>query len=342
MQTAIGSGHMPLDEVLLVIAIGAYTIGALALIVYFFSREEWLAHLGIPLALAGCAAQFAQLAARFEITHVWPLLNLYGSLSLFSAVSVGIFIYFAFRYRLWFAGGFVLALAALFLAYGSTWNEGVMPPVPSLQSYWAKIHVPLVVSSYAAFMVAFVMAALFLVKYYFERGLEGNRFSVSRMMAVAGAENVRSTYDYQIAQMAMPDAGISSPAVVTKMDTPNIAQAAAQGNAAAAWMNAMPSLAQMDVLIYRIVAVGLPLLTLGIITGAMWAHESWGAYWQWDPKETAALFSWIVYAIYMHLHTRAQWRGVRSAWISLVGFLSIMFCYFGVNLWISGLHSYKV
>ena len=55
---------------------------------------------------------------------------------------------------------------------------------------------------------------------------------------------------------------------------------------------------------YRIIAVGLPLLSLGIITGAMWAKEAWGAYWQWDPKETAALLSWIVYAVYMHLHTR--------------------------------------
>jgi len=69
--------HMPLDEVLMIIALGAYVIGGLALIAYFFSREEWLAHLGIPLAIAGCAAQFAQLVARFEITGVWPLLNLY-------------------------------------------------------------------------------------------------------------------------------------------------------------------------------------------------------------------------------------------------------------------------
>ena len=126
------------------------------------------------------------------------------------------------------------------------------------------------------------------------------------------------------------------------MDTPNIAAAATQGNAGAQWLNTIPSLAQLDVLIYRIVAVGLPLLTLGIITGAMWAHESWGHYWQWDPKETAALFSWIIYAIYMHLHTRNAWRGVRTAWVSAIGFLSIMFCYFGVNIWISGLHSYKL
>jgi len=306
---------MPLDEVLMIIALGAYVISALALLVYFFSRDEWLKHLAIPLAIAGCVAQFAQLTARYEITQVWPLLNLYGSLSLFAAVSVAIFIIFAFRYNLWFAGGFVIALAALFLAYGVTWNEGSMPAVPSLQSYWAKIHVPLVVSSYAAFMVAFVISALFLVKYYFERSL--------------GREGVK-------------DAGLTQTPVAVRMDTPNIAAAAAQGHAGAQWLNTIPSLAQLDILIYRIVAVGLPLLTLGIITGAMWAHESWGAYWQWDPKETAALFSWIVYAIYMHLHTRNAWRGIRSAWVSVVGFISIMFCYFGVNLWISGLHSYKL
>ncbi len=95
-------------------------------------------------------------------------------------------------------------------------------------------------------------------------------------------------------------------------------------------------------MIYRVVGVGLPLLTIGIITGAMWAKESWGAYWQWDPKETAALVSWIVYASYMHLHTRNAWRGVRSAWLCVFGFATIMFCYLGVNIWISGLHSYKV
>ncbi len=323
---------MPLDEVLMIIALGAYAIGAIALLLYFFSREAWLEHLGIPLVLAGCAAQFAQLGARFALTHIWPLLNLYGSLSLFSAVSVAIFAIFAFRYKLWFAGGFVVALAALFLAYGVTWNEGTMPAVPSLQSYWAKIHVPLVVSSYAAFMVAFVLSALFLVKYYFERAL-----AAQSEQSIAA---IPSGGDAAAANFAL--AGSPGRPVIVRMDTPNIAAGCAAGNPLAQWLNTMPSLAQLDILVYRVVAVGLPLLTLGVITGAMWAHESWGAYWQWDPKETAALFSWIVYAIYMHLHTRREWRGVRSVWVSALGFLSIMFCYFGVNLWISGLHSYKL
>jgi cytochrome c-type biogenesis protein CcsB len=280
--------HMPLDESLIAVALCAYTLGALALLVYFFSRAEWLRDVGVPLAILGCIAQFAQLIARFEMTHVWPLLNLYGSLSLFAAMSVAIYIGFAFRYRLWWAGGFVLALAAVFLAYGVTWNEGTLPPVPSLQSYWAKVHVPIVVSSYAAFLVAFVFSCIYLLKYY--------------------------------AAAAVP----------------------ATGGPIATWLDALPSLAQLDVIVYRAVAIGLPLISIGIITGAMWAKEAWGAYWQWDPKETAALFSWIIYLAYMHLHTRHAWRGLRTNWVSVIGFVSIIFCYLGVNIWISGLHSYKV
>lgn len=330
---------MPLDEVLMIVALGAYVVSALALLVYFFSRDEWLAHLAIPLTIAGCAAQFAQLVARYEITHIWPLLNLYGSLSLFAAMSVAMYIVFAFRYRLWFAGAFVIGLAALFLAYGVTWNEGSMPAVPSLQSYWAKIHVPLVVSSYSAFMIAFVLSVLYLIKYYFERSLSTGLTVPSPDLASAFSPGPLA---YQSASIPPGEPAMVRPPPAVRMDTPNIAAAAAQGNSVARWLTGIPSLAQLDVLIYRVVAVGLPLLTLGIITGAMWAHESWGSYWQWDPKETAALTSWIVYAIYMHLHTRNAWKGVRTAWVSAVGFLTIMFCYFGVNIWISGLHSYKM
>ncbi|MBC5815037.1 MAG: c-type cytochrome biogenesis protein CcsB [Candidatus Eremiobacteraeota bacterium] len=320
---------MSLDQVMLVISLSTYVVGALLLILYFFSHDEWQRNLAVPVVIVGCLCQFGQLVARYELTGVWPLLNLYGSLSLFSAMSVAIFIVFAFRYKLWFAGGFVIAIAAMFLAYGLTWNEGTLPAVPSLQSYWAKIHVPLVVSSYASFMVAFVMSALYLVKYYFERNLGLTEVGLQPAAAGAGA-----------------DGGLSSVAYVqdspVRRDTPNIASAAAAGNTVALWLKTLPSLAQLDVLVYRIIAVGLPLLTIGIITGAWWAKEAWGAYWQWDPKETAALFSWIVYAIYMHLHTRSAFRGVRSAWVSVFGFLSIIFCYLGVNIWISGLHSYKM
>lgn len=325
--------HMALDGELMVLALCAYAVGAIVLVGYLFSREEWLRNLGAALAVAGCAAQFLQLGARFEETHVWPLLNLYGSLSLFSAMSVAIFIAFAFRYRLWFAGGFLLAIAALFLAYGTTWNEGVMPAVPSLQSYWAKIHVPLVVSSYGAFLVSFVFSILFLVKYYAERSYR-HRATLSAVAQTSGgaAAPVSFATLNVAANSTSENAGLR--------DTPALAAAAASGDAVARWYGTLPSLVQLDILVYRAISIGLPLLTLGVITGAAWAHEAWGAYWQWDPKETAALASWILYAGYMHLHTRRAWVGLRCNWVSVLGFASILFCYLAVNLVFSGLHSY--
>jgi cytochrome c-type biogenesis protein CcsB len=324
---------MPLDEVLMVTALGSYVLAALALLAYFFTRQEWLRNFGAPLAILGCLAQFGQLVARYELTGVWPLLNLYGSLSLFSAMAVAIYIGFAFRYKAWFAGGFVLALAAIFLAYGVTWNEGTMPPVPSLQSYWAKVHVPLVVSSYAAFLVSFVFSGIYLFKYYAERSFEGA--GSSHRLAAEGGPAIPGMPFTVAAEADLEERTMMR-------DTPAIAAAAAEGNSVAKWLVTLPSLAQLDTIVYRAVAIGLPLISIGIITGAMWAKESWGAYWQWDPKETAALFSWIIYLAYMHLHTRHAWRGLRTNWVSVIGFISILFCYFGVNIWISGLHSYKV
>jgi cytochrome c-type biogenesis protein CcsB len=314
--------NMSLDQVLLATSIGSYSLAAIALFAYFLTRESWLRNFGAPLAILGCVVQFTQLVVRFETTGIWPLLNLYGSLSLFAAMSVAIYVGFAFKYKLWFAGGFVLAVAAIALAYGATWNEGHMPAVPSLQSYWAKIHVPIVVSSYSAFLVSFVVSCIYLLKYYAERSFEG------RPLAATSAGTIEL-------------GGIEFSGGL-RHDTPAIAAAAAAGNPVAQWLAALPSLGQLDVIVYRAVAVGLPLISIGIITGAMWAKESWGAYWQWDPKETAALLTWIIYLAYMHLHTRHAWRGMRTNWVSVIGFVSVIFCYLGVNIFISGLHSYKM
>jgi len=328
--------HLGLDQIFVALALSVYIVAALAFLAYFFSRDAWLKNLAIPLAMIGVAAQFAELISRYTLTHIWPLTNLYGSLSLFSAMSVAIFIIFAFKYQLWFAGGFVLALAATFLAYAMSWNEGILPAVPSLQSYWIKIHVPLVVSSYAAFMVAFVFALLYLLKYYAEQS-----YGAAPLWPVPAAAT-EAAHGGLMRATVRESAGAGVRVGAVRQDTPNIVAAAQAGNVGALWLNTLPSLAKLDVLVYRIIAVGLPLLTVGIITGAWWAKEAWGAYWQWDPKETAALFSWIVYAMYMHLHTRGAWRGMRSAWVSVFGFISIIFCYLGVNIWISGLHSYKM
>ena len=183
---------MTTDQILILIALSAYIMATLALLTYFLSREPFARMVGIPFAFLGCITQFVELLLRWQTTHIWPLTNLYGSLSLFSAMSVAFFIGFALRYDLWFLGGFVTALAGGFLGYALSWNEGYLPPVPALQSYWIKIHVPLVVSSYAAFMVAAVASVVYLIKYYFEQSLEGGApmAGLSAAGAAAGAGNL--------------------------------------------------------------------------------------------------------------------------------------------------------
>jgi cytochrome c-type biogenesis protein CcsB len=322
-----------IDHYLVVFDLATYVVATLVLLGYFLMRTPLLQRAGMILATLACFLQFVELGTRWNMTGIWPLTNLYGSLSLFSGLGVAIYLIFASKYDLWLIGAGVLGICAIAFGYATTWNEGYMPAVPALQSYWIKIHVPIVVSSYASFMVAFVVSTLYLFKTYGERRLSGGT-RVVRASAAGNAGTISMS-------VAMPPPSALE-ANASRTETPNVASAAAAGDPFALWLAGLPSLARLDMLTYRIIAIGLVLLSVGIITGAMWANEAWGTYWQWDPKETAALLSWIVYASFMHLHTRSSWRGERSAWVSILGFASIMFCYLGVNIWISGLHSYKM
>jgi cytochrome c-type biogenesis protein CcsB len=101
-----------------------------------------------------------------------------------------------------------------------------------------------------------------------------------------------------------------------------------------------PPIRVLDDLNYRAIMIGFPLLTLGIITGAAWANYAWGTYWSWDPKETWSLIVWFVYAAFLHARITKGWVGKRAAWLSIIGFAATIFCYLGVNLFLSGLHSY--
>jgi ABC-type transport system involved in cytochrome c biogenesis permease subunit len=103
---------------------------------------------------------------------------------------------------------------------------------------------------------------------------------------------------------------------------------------------AIPTRKVLDDVSYRAIALGFPFLTVGILTGAIWANYAWGTYWSWDPKETWSLITWFVYAAFLHARFTAGWKGPRLAWLSIVGFAATMFTYWGVNFVLSGLHSY--
>ncbi|MHB8772466.1 MAG: c-type cytochrome biogenesis protein CcsB [Syntrophales bacterium] len=105
-------------------------------------------------------------------------------------------------------------------------------------------------------------------------------------------------------------------------------------------MGYLPASDVLDEVGYKTIAIGFPLLTIGIITGAFWANVAWGTYWSWDPKETWSLIVWLIYAAYLHARITQGWKGTKAAYLSIIGFIATLFCYLGVNLILSGLHSY--
>lgn len=102
----------------------------------------------------------------------------------------------------------------------------------------------------------------------------------------------------------------------------------------------LPPSNTLDEMSYRAIAFAFPFMSLVIISGAIWAEYAWGRYWSWDPKETWSLITWLVYAAYMHARFTYGWKGKRAAWMAVIGFITVLFTYFGVNMLLSGLHSY--
>ena len=103
---------------------------------------------------------------------------------------------------------------------------------------------------------------------------------------------------------------------------------------------ALPNAGVLDGWSYRFVMIGFPIWTFGVICGAIWGEHAWGRYWGWDPKETFAFITWVVFAIYLHARVTYGWKEKRAAIITAFGFAAILFTLYAVNLWIAGLHSY--
>lgn len=102
----------------------------------------------------------------------------------------------------------------------------------------------------------------------------------------------------------------------------------------------LPSGALLEEIAHKSVLIGFPMLALGVALGAWWANSAWGRYWGWDPKETSALVTWLIYAGYLHARGLRGWRGKRAAGVLILGYAGVLFTYFAVNLWVAGLHSY--
>lgn len=113
-----------------------------------------------------------------------------------------------------------------------------------------------------------------------------------------------------------------------------------RGGGAGSLLSTLPPLKTIDDIIHKTLVFGFLWLSAGIITGAIWANSAWGTYWSWDPKETWSLITWFIYAASLHARFTRGWGGKRIAWLAIIGFLAVIFTYYGVNFLLSGLHSY--
>ena len=176
------------------------------------------------------------------------------------------------------------------------------PLVPALRSSWLVMHVSVIMVSYAALLVGSLLSLAVLVT---DRGeaLELRSSSI-------GSGGFRQSV------------GVGNDGVL-KLQSIQLS-----------------TTEQLDSLSYRTITVGFLMLTVGIVSGAVWANEAWGSYWSWDPKETWALICWLVYAAYLHTRLSRGWQGRRPALVAVAGLVVIAVCYIGVNLLGIGLHSY--
>ncbi len=124
----------------------------------------------------------------------------------------------------------------------------------------------------------------------------------------------------------------------------SLAQARAERRAAPSavtgWTGRLPTSERLQVLTHRVISFAFPLWTFAVVAGAIWAENAWGRYWGWDPKETWAFITWVVFAAYLHARSTAGWRGNRASWIAIAGWLAFIINYFGVNMFVNSLHSY--
>jgi cytochrome c-type biogenesis protein CcsB len=119
-----------------------------------------------------------------------------------------------------------------------------------------------------------------------------------------------------------------------------IKKRAEERGAVRGYLGRLPDSRRIDVIAYRFLAFAFPLWTFTVVAGAIWAQYAWGRYWGWDPKETWALVTWVIYACYLHARSTAGWRGTKAAVIAIIGLVSFWFNFVGINLLVSGLHSY--
>ncbi|MEH1935030.1 MAG: c-type cytochrome biogenesis protein CcsB [Nostoc sp.] len=340
----------------------SFAILFLTMLVYWggaaFPNLPYLAALGTAgMAIANlCMATL--LGARWIEAGYFPLSNLYESLFFLTwgITTVHLIAENSSRSRL---VGVVTAPVAMAIAAFATLTlpsqmQTSEPLVPALKSNWLMMHVSVMMLSYSALMVGSLLAIAFLVV---TRGK-----NIQLQGSSVGTGGYRSN-GYRLHKASELISQPSAPSVENNGFARFESSSNGNGNANIAVLNLVTtipiqnpkseiqnseplspqrlSLAEtLDNISYRVIGLGFPLLTIGIIAGGVWANEAWGSYWSWDPKETWALITWLVFAAYLHARITRGWQGRSPAILAATGFVVVWVCYLGVNLLGKGLHSY--
>jgi cytochrome c-type biogenesis protein CcsB len=227
----------------------------------------------------------------------------------------------------------VVSAAVGFLLWYTLVREAheIQPLVPALQSWWMKLHVPANFIGYGTFALAAMVALAYLLKSASARSLWIGLVGVPTALLVLPVA----------AAALLGDAGVATASAKALQMVGGTVLFFAAAIALRSPINrATPGPEVMDDLMYKSIAVGFAFFTIATILGAFWAAEAWGGYWSWDPKETWALIVWLNYAAWLHMRLMKGLRGAAASWWALLGLAVTSFAFLGVNMFLSGLHSY--
>ena len=268
----------------------------------------------------------ALLSLRWLNFGYFPLSNLYESLLFLAWGITFITLVIENRSQINLVGSISTPIALFVTGFASlSLPESMQAPaplVPALKSNWLMMHVTVMMLSYASLIIGSLLGIFFLLLTK-GRGksveLQGNSYGVPFPNGeLSGTAYYKTETGENYSNLLIDQNGVTNQTVNERLNL----------------------LESIDNLSYRTISFGFPLLTIGIIAGAVWANEAWGSYWSWDPKETWALITWLVFASYLHARLTRSWQGEKPAMIASLGFVVVWICYLGVNFLGKGLHTY--
>ena len=297
------------------------------------SRIVWAA---IVMALIGTMVRwYESYLIGPDVGHI-PVSNLYEVFVLFCWMTAAFYLYFEAQYKTRALGAFVMLVVSAavgFLLWYTVVREAheIQPLVPALKSWWMKLHVPANFIGYGMFALAAMVSLAYLIK---QQASETRWYKLTPLWLLG----VVICFVPIVFRKAPGAEGGSSYWIGYLLVSGLIAGGILWGRQRLA--ERLPSFEVLDDVMYKAIAVGFAFFTIATVLGALWAAEAWGGYWSWDPKETWALIVWLNYAAWLHMRLMKGLRGTVAAWWALVGLAVTTFAFLGVNMFLSGLHSY--